>query len=272
MFPWIFYFAITGLGIFLFKIKKWKKKHWQYIFSLLLISIILILYYGSWNFHDNPDPSKITIGNSYTRYWLPIYLGLIPLASYFGIKFFSALFFFLKDNITMVDETGKRMIFSFNFGFPRKSLMVASSLVIAIAIISALSISFVLYGSDEGLIYSAQNQKDARSDLKTLLEKTENNSVIITFYHDKLLFPERKVIIGNLNDANTNNIYSELVSQLPLYYYNFNLSEKDLEYLNTKTLKDAMLQIKLIQRINKSFSLLIKKKKFLLYKTYCTSG
>ncbi|MDD4610363.1 MAG: glycosyltransferase family 39 protein, partial [Patescibacteria group bacterium] len=92
MFPWLFILGVSGFIASLFRINKWKKKDWQYFLILITISIILIIYYGSWNFHDNPDPTKTTIGNSYTRYWLPVYFGLIPLASYFLIELGKTIF------------------------------------------------------------------------------------------------------------------------------------------------------------------------------------
>ncbi|MEK9152117.1 MAG: hypothetical protein AAB692_02010, partial [Patescibacteria group bacterium] len=44
-------------------------------------SIWLIFFYGSWIFSDNPDPDAVTIGSSYLRYWLPIFvLSTVPVA------------------------------------------------------------------------------------------------------------------------------------------------------------------------------------------------
>ena len=91
MFYWLFFPAVLGLILFFQNFNKWKKKHFIYFFSYSIIFIILLFYYGSWEFHDNPDTGSFTIGNSYTRYWLPIYLGALPFVSLFLIRFTRAI-------------------------------------------------------------------------------------------------------------------------------------------------------------------------------------
>ena len=40
----------------------------------LVVSAWLLVVYGSWWFSDNPDPTAITLGSSYVRYFLPLYI------------------------------------------------------------------------------------------------------------------------------------------------------------------------------------------------------
>ena len=77
----------------------------------------------------------------------------------------------------------------------------------------------------------------------------------MTFYHDKLFFPERKVVVGLFDDKAMIKRYYLIAQNLPLYYYNFNLSQKDIEYLNSRRLAEAGLGIVLIKKINDNFSL-----------------
>jgi len=251
MFPWLFYAAFLGGVIFILTLKKRKYKQWVFLASWFVVSVILVFYYGSWRFFDNPDAAAITIGNSYTRYWLPIYLGLIPLAGIFIIRLTQAtclLFRTTKDNdgqLKMEFSTGRM-----NQGACR---LVTRILIIGLLAIS--SFTFVLSGSAEGLIYLAQRQKDSRAEWQQILGLTESNSTIITRYHDKLLFPERKVIVGLFDDKNMVAQYASLVDKLPVYYYNFTLPKKDINYLNASRLKEAGLQIKLIKKITSDFSL-----------------
>ena len=86
------------------------------------------------------------------------------------------------------------------------------------------------------------------------MELTESNAVIITRYHDKLFFPERKVIVGLFNDDNMNMRYAQLVDYLPVYYYNFTFPQKDVKYLNQSKLPKAGLRIEKIERVG-DFSL-----------------
>jgi hypothetical protein len=237
MFYWIFWPAVLGLLLFLLKIKKLKRGHWAYLFSYLLISLILIFYYGSWQFYDNPDPSRITIGNSYTRYWLPIYLGAIPFAGMFIIKL-TRYTPFIK---------GGRGDF--------KKLFIASSRIIIITLIFILSMQFVLFGSEEGLAYSFNKHGQAKREFNKVLELTENNSVIITEYHDKLFFPERKVIVGLFDNKNMIDRYAKLIDYLPVYYYNFTFHDKDTKYLNDRRLREHGLGIEAVKQITSDFTL-----------------
>ena len=228
MFYWLFGLAFLGGILLLIRWRKWKRKHWAYLISYFIVSLILLFYYGSWNFHDNPDPGQFTIGNSYTRYWLPIYLGAIPFASLFIIK------------LTRL---------------AKKKFYISASRVAIIILIFFLSGQFVLFGSAEGLIFSAHKQKQAREEWSRVLDLTEHNSTIITIYHDKLFFPERKVIVGLFDDKNMIAEYANLVNLLPVYYYNFTLPPRDFEYLNNRRLAEAGLQIEKVEQVTDDFTL-----------------
>ncbi len=228
MFYWLFGLAVLGGILFLARWRKWKQKHWDYLISYLVVSIILLFYYGSWNFHDNPDPGQFTIGNSYTRYWLPIYLGAIPLASLFIIK------------LTRL---------------AKKKFYINISRAFILIIIFLFSVQFLLIGSEEGLVFSAIKQAQAREEWERVLSLTENNSTIITRYHDKLFFPERKVIVGLFDDKNMVAEYANLVNLLPVYYYNFTFPEKDLVYLNERRLPEFGLQIEVVEQVTNDFTL-----------------
>jgi hypothetical protein len=156
----------------------------------------------------------------------------------------------LKKLDHQIDTKGK-------FMSPRISnKLIRNILVVAmLAVVFYLSINFVLTGSDEGLIYLTKRQQEAKKEWRQVLDLTENDSIIITLYHDKLLFPERKVIVGLFNDQNMNQVYAKLVNELPVYYYNFNFPDKDFEYLNNTRLPSVGLQIRKIQAVNDKFTL-----------------
>ena len=88
-----------------------------------------------------------------------------------------------------------------------------------------------------------------------MISFTPNNSLIITRYHDKLFFPERKVIVGLFDDNNMIQAYANLATRLPLYYYNFTFSEETVGYLNTSRLLDFGLELTEIKRVTKDLSL-----------------
>jgi len=260
MFPWLFWAAFFGFILFLQAIGKWKKRHFVYLISYFIISLILIFYYGSWVFNDNPDPRSFTIGNSYTRYWLPIYLGAMPLASIFIIKLtkvFSRLKWRSKEKVAIIASSESISALK----WPRQRILLASSRALLIGLVFFVSIPFVLYGSEEGLTYAFYRQPLIRYEYNQVLSLTESNAVIITRYHDKIFFPERKVIVGLFDNDEMNLRYAKLAEHLPVYYYNFTFPAKDIEYLNDVQLKKVDLKIEEVEKINSVFTLyrLVKK-------------
>jgi hypothetical protein len=234
MFWYLFIPLGFGFVLLLANIYKWSKKYWLYILSWLFLSIFLIFYYGSWKFTDNPDASSHTIGNSYTRYWLPIYLGAMPIIAIFFDRF-SKYIFKQKKYFSNISRNGLIAIFIF--------------------IIYLLSFYFLIFGSEEGLYYSYFNYKKDQVNVEKVWENTEYNAVIVTEFHDKLLFPERKVIRGLLTDPNMNYYYSQVAKKLPVYYFNFTFPEKDIKYLNERKLPDHNMNIRLDKQISSEFSL-----------------
>ncbi|PIT94578.1 hypothetical protein COT98_02885 [Candidatus Falkowbacteria bacterium CG10_big_fil_rev_8_21_14_0_10_39_9] len=230
MFPWLAGLATLGLIWLLVSYKQFRKKYLVYLLVWGLVSVILVLYYGSWKFTDNPDPRRFTIGNSYTRYWLPVYLGAIPLAAYF------------IDRLSRLLSGKKALIRS------ALSLLV----VYAIFLYSAI---FVMFGSEEGLVNVTYSNRVDYDLYAQVIELTPPPAVIITKYHDKVLFPERRVLIGLFSDDQMNKIYFKLAQVAPLYYLNFQLKPEDFNYLKTRKLANFGLDIELVKVINKDFAL-----------------
>ncbi|MCX6800390.1 MAG: hypothetical protein NT091_04575, partial [Candidatus Falkowbacteria bacterium] len=284
MFYWIFWTAVFGLS---YLIESWKeisngKK--KYLIVYLIISAILMFYYGSWEFNDNPDLTKITIGNSYTRYWLPIYLGAIPLTCLFVLRLAKIIIAKKENSFAYID---KQRIYEYNnpfasslktlesknniqegfrktcqwlksnFTFRKNNYLEYYSnylIVVFIGIICFISIQYVLIGSEEGLVESYYKHISAKEEIKKVFQLTPADSIVITEYHDKILFPERRVIVGLFNDDNMIVNYAKLAQKIPVYYFNFTFGEKDLEYLNNRRLDKFGLSLSKIENIN-AFSL-----------------
>ncbi|RMD59597.1 hypothetical protein D6821_00870 [Candidatus Parcubacteria bacterium] len=245
MFPYLWWPAVGGAV--LLAIESLFRRHWhywKYLIALVVLGVILVLYYGSWRFFDNPDATRHTIGNSYTRYWLPIYLGLIPLAAWLLVRA-SAVFGWLRFKPV---PAWCRWCFRGEFFIWLVRLAV-------FALVAAFSLQFVLIGSEEGLLLQLAKARDSREQFEQVLNLTESNAIIVTQYHDKLFFPERKVIVGLFDDKNMIKHYARLAHYLPIYYYSFSLREKDIEYLNNRRLYEAGLQIRLVKPITSQFSL-----------------
>lgn len=239
MFPWLSLLFLLGtILIFGSLLRKWRFKYLVYFSLLLLISTILIFYYGSWIFNDNPNPNHYTIGNSYTRYWLPIYLMMIPIVALFITRFSKALQHFFKGELKVL---GKR---------------VAQAFIISMLIFfSAWGLNFVLFGSEEGLIHLYYNNLREKQYVEEIFNLTEREAVIITKYYDKFIFPERRVIVGSLPNAEILKASQKLINYYPVYYYNFYLNAADIAYLNEHKLPAYNLQLELTKRISHDFAL-----------------
>jgi len=230
MFPWLAGLAALGFVCLVANFRKFKKKYLVYLLTWAFLSVILILYYGSWKFTDNPDPRRFTIGNSYTRYWLPVYLGLIPLAAYF------------------IDRFSRFIAW--------KSTIIRSALsFLAVFAVFLYSTIFVMFGSEEGLVNVTYSNRVDYTLYQEVISLTPPHAVIITRYHDKVLFPERRVLMGLFNDDQMNGLYARLAKVAPLYYLNFTFKDKDFEYLKTRKLPTFGLDIELVKVINKDFAL-----------------
>ncbi|MBU0646227.1 hypothetical protein KJ611_01970 [Patescibacteria group bacterium] len=218
LFWWLTIFAVLGLLSFLTRAERKQLPAKTYLWTGLAISAWLILLYGSWAFHDNPDPNSITLANSYVRYWLPIYLFSTP---------FSAL------GILWLVQKLK--------GVRVQNLAV----ILFLAMSFALSLHQVFYTPGDGLLAAAATLERSAQIKQQVLALTEPDSIVIVDYADKIFFPERRVRVP-LRSEVTYQFMPAMLKQAPLYYYGVTLPDKDLEYLNEVKLKDG-LQIELVK-------------------------
>jgi len=239
MFPALLYAGLAGLFILIVQnCRHFQKKYLAYVLAWLGLSALLVFYYGSWKFNDNPDLTRFTIGNSYTRYWLPLYLGLMPLAALAVLRISRAIF--------LVSTTSQARL---------RKIMATGLQAAAILVYIASSLLFVLYGSEEGLAYLYYNNRAEKINAEEIWRLTEPNAVIITRYYDKFFWPERRVIMGTIPNDEVLTAAVKLVKLYPIYYYNFYLNDADVTYLDENKLKTYGLHMTLVKKINAKFGL-----------------
>ena len=207
---WYFILAELGLAFLLsqappFKLTEKKllsKKIIFYLIAFIFISSYLIIFYGSWLFADNPDPQAVTIGTSYNRYFLPIYL--------FSLPFIGYLIFYLFQQVKILK------IFLY-------SLIIAGFFY--------FSFKIVYLDNQEGIFKIESNLKDYQEIAGEVLALTDPQAVIIAERNDKIFFPARRVIY-KLNNDKDYNLLGNLVNQIPVYWWRFVLTDTDLKYFN----------------------------------------
>jgi hypothetical protein len=183
--------------------------------ALAALSVVvagwLILFYGSWTIYDNPDPDAVTIGSSYLRYWLPIFLlSTVPAAA----------------------------AAAWLWGCRRNRL-----LLVALAVLLAGYFVVTVFGAaGEGLLAMRRELVRAESFAAEVLRLVPEGAIVVTDRDDKYLFPRRSVIVPLRSEA-TYDTLGRLAGRARLFYLGVTFPEKDLRWLNDTRLPPLGLRI-----------------------------
>lgn len=168
---WFSVLALLGLFISFF-VKKKKKEVGAYLVIAFLLSFWLLIYYGSGIFTDNPN-GAVTLGDSHFRYWLPIFIVMMPLA---GVAV-------------------EKIIFRFRPLY--RNVLLAAGFVVLMST-SAYSVVFSL---DDGLLAVKNNLSNSYKIRTAVMNIIGSDDVIITGRQDKIFFPGRRVLYAqNISD------------------------------------------------------------------------
>ena len=202
---WFFIPSILGFIFMLKKFRRLAQEQKYYIFGFCCVSVFLILYYGSWTITDNLDPSKITIGTSYVRYWLCIYIFSLPFAAYFFQKLLSVI--------------------------KNRKLKMATIFILMVAL-AYLSFDLVWLNSEESLlaVQKSINGYYMKRDLVSSI--ISDDSMIVTEKSDKIFFPKYKIISEPNNEKVIQNVKKMISDGIPIYYYTF-LGDNDINVYNS---------------------------------------
>ncbi|OIO52598.1 hypothetical protein COY93_03750 [Candidatus Uhrbacteria bacterium CG_4_10_14_0_8_um_filter_58_22] len=196
----------------------------------------LILFYGSWPVQDNPDPSAVTVGSSYLRYWLPTFvLSTAPLAAAFDC------------------------LLSRRFSWWRSAAV--WTMLLATAVVSAAAV----FGSaQEGLSAVRSSLVGYRSDVRTVLSLTGSDALIIVDRADKTIYPYRSVI-SPLRSEQTYEALPVAAAARPLYYYGLTFPLKDLDWFRANRLVPHGLDMEAVQELGQNTL-------YRIFRTYSAGG
>lgn len=205
-FWWLSFLTLLGLIAFLTQKTKQKAEVFVYVLLSFFLFGWLVIYYGSWQFTDLLTVHLNTLGLSYVRYWLPLYLLALP---------FTAI----------------GLIWLTNFFKNRWKNLV---LIILILFLFYQSADLVLRAKPDSLLPVRNRIASYKESAAEVMDLTEEESVIITVRKDKIFFPDRKVI--HTFEALTLNkeildILPGLTDITPVYYFALG-SEPTLELGN----------------------------------------
>lgn len=215
---WSFFFIFGWIYFLSYALRKFFKEKKSgglvYLICCIFVFSYIAVYYGSWTFNDNPDPSAVTIGTSYARYFLPIYLfSMPPLAIYF-------------EN-TLKSRRIAQLVF---FGFIFCALFL-------------FSFNIVMLDPQEGLIKVRSNIEDYTGIARKTAVITPSNAVIIAEKMDKAFFKVRRVIYKLNVPADYGKIKKLTDNKIPVYIFHFIYSSEDLAFLNYSAYNPAGLRI-----------------------------
>ena len=196
-----------------------QKKRSAYLVLSVMVGGWLAMMYGSWVIHDNPDPTLVTMANSYVRYWLPVYILMTPFAAY-------TILWLSRKAWT---DWGRNVV----------------PVIFVIGVFS-LSIHTVFFKGPDSLRAVAATLSRSEEIRSQVLAQTQENSVIVVDRSDKIFFPYRR-IRQPLRSEITYELLPRLERRVPVYYYGITLPEEDLQYLNTAVLGPRGLRIEFIQ-------------------------
>jgi len=191
---WLSLLAVLGLVGFLTQKGRQKIEIFGYILFSLFSFGWLIIYYGSWQFSDLLTVHLNTLGLSYVRYWLPLYLLALP---------FIAVGLIVLTNFL-------------------KNRWQNSVLILLLLALFYPSANLVLKAKPDSILPVRERIYNYKQTAWEVINATEPDSVIVTVRKDKVFFPERKVI-HTFEALSLNQellaILPDLTAVAPVYYY-----------------------------------------------------
>lgn len=189
LFEIIWPFAILAfLGIVSFLFKKngvVGARLRQAAFVTLMLTLWLLFYYGSFEFYDRFDHGFVSMGSSFSRYFLPLYV----LSS-----------IFIASALLAIRKYAGRLIGA-----------------IVVCAMTVFSLAIVFWGSDESFARIAVVARENQEIKANVLSATPPEAIILTDRSDKIFYPSRSVVTVFRSAKFSQSRFEELFPYL-LYY------------------------------------------------------
>ncbi len=211
--PAHWYFLVLAVfGIVSYAFFHQYREKYAYFAVLAWVSIVLLVYYGSWELVDSFTLNHSVLGISFNRYWLPIIILLTPLIAYFVVHVYRLGTIWHK--------------------------MAAVGIVFAVLVMNLMQL-YVL--RPDNLVAVKQSLREQQELHEHIIDTTQGNAVIITERGDKIVFPQRAVI-SQFDPAHLSGIELLLTADIPVYYLIFQ-DALLIERLNVRSFMPQGLRI-----------------------------
>lgn len=210
----MFVLALFGFALVVIRRMKEKKDSIWCSYNPINFSvfILLILYYASWNIADPLVRNLNNISISYVRYFMPLYIMILPLAAH-AIKFLA-----------------------------KKSKWLY---LIIILLVSAFSFHLAFYSPNDGLMATKENLDTYRQYYLEVHKIVEDDAIIITDRTDKIFFPAYRVIVPQ-GDLPFWPRLDKIVDTENIYYFS-NTSEQQATSLKSEANASGMEIVELVE-------------------------
>jgi hypothetical protein len=209
LFWWQSLLAAAGFAWWIARWRKADGTQKTYVAAALATAAWLAVFYGSWQVTDRLDPSTVTIGTSYVRYFLPAYLAAIPFAALALTR--------------AADALGKPWI-----------------AVVAVVFGAFLALQLSVYAGDESLRAVRLTLEGNARKKEAMLQVIEPEAVVMTERFDKLLVPERLRIIPATDEAAFRAAAVADMYGLPVYWYGLDPSDEELRRLSAAAVEAGL--------------------------------
>ena len=188
LFWWQSLLAVAGLLLWCAAFRKSTPVQKTYTIATVAGAAWLAVLYGSWAIRDRLDPSAVTIGTSYVRYFLPAYVAMLPFAAFALVRF--------------ADRA------------KRKHIPLA-----LLAICALMSLRVTVFVGDESLQAVRRTLETNMVKRTTLLQDVfPSDAVIMTERFDKLFVPDILRIIPSADQAGFA-AATKVADDVPVYWY-----------------------------------------------------
>ncbi|HPI67189.1 MAG TPA: hypothetical protein PKZ16_01420 [bacterium] len=209
-----FIFWLIGFVFFIKNKPSLKEKKFL---ILSLVPSYLLIYYGSWQFYDATVPGLISLGSSYVRYFLPLFI--------FNLPFVAWLLFFVKAKI-------KNKYLSFSFIF------------LVIICLFFWSLNLVWFKGPESLSPLKKQLLISQTLAVEVVKNTKpHDLILVSASADKIIFPEHQRLIVPQNGVEWPEIRRLLAVTSNSNVYYFTPENSDVMELNEQIFKPQNLNL-----------------------------
>ena len=121
--------------------------------------------------------------------------------------------------------------------------MMAPASCFLTAFFIVISFNIVVVKGEESILRVRNNVLDYKKDALNIYNITEDNSIILSRYEDKVFFPERRVVFFNPNNYGAFEGLVKIMDENRIYFYDKFIPQKDIDYINNKKIKHLNIEV-----------------------------